>query len=68
MLILTANNRSLSRQEDQEFPVDEADIRAIKEALKRTCNERFLMVTRLYKIQQAMSKATITHKPFKSKE
>ena len=45
----------------------QAEIEQLKEALKRTYKERFEMATRLYKIQQAMNKATITHKPFISK-
>lgn len=45
----------------------EAEIEQLKQALKRTYKERFEIATRLYKIQQTMSKATITHKPFISK-
>jgi hypothetical protein len=36
----------------------------IKEGLNRTYKERFEMATRLYKIQQTMNKASISHKPF----
>ena len=36
----------------------------LKEGLKRTYKERFLMATLLYKVHQTMKKATITHKPF----
>ena len=43
---------------------DEAELELLKEALKRTYKERFAMATRLYKIQQTMNKASITHKPF----
>lgn len=46
---------------------EEAEIALLKEALNRSYKERFLMATRLYKIQQTMKKATITHKPFISK-
>lgn len=46
---------------------DKAEIELLKEGLKRSYKERFEMATRLYKIQQTMSKATITHKPFISK-
>ncbi|HEY9003716.1 MAG TPA: hypothetical protein VIM89_20345 [Mucilaginibacter sp.] len=49
----------------QEF--DKAELDLLKEGLKRSYKERFEMATRLYKIQQTMSKATITHKPFISK-
>jgi hypothetical protein len=46
---------------------DQAEIELLKEALKRTYKERFEMATRLYKVQQTMNKAAITHKPFISK-
>jgi hypothetical protein len=46
---------------------DQAELELLKEGLKRSYKERFEMATRLYKIQQAASKASITHKPFISK-
>lgn len=46
---------------------DEAELELLKEGLKRTYKERFEFATRLYKIQQTMNKATITHKPYISK-
>ena len=46
---------------------DKAELDLLKEGLKRSYKERFEMATRLYKIQQTMSKATINHKPFISK-
>ena len=46
---------------DRQF--DEAELNLLREGLKRTHKERFLMATRLYKIQQTMNKAVITHKP-----
>jgi hypothetical protein len=46
---------------------DKAELDLIKESLKRSYKQRFEMATRLYKIQQTMNKATITHKPFISK-
>lgn len=49
---------------ETEHQFDEAAIELLKEALKRTYKERFEMATRLYKIQQTMNKASITHKPF----
>ncbi len=42
---------------------DQAELDLLKEGLKRTYKERFEMTTRLYKIQQTMEKAAITHKP-----
>lgn len=47
--------------------LDAAEIEHLKEGLKRTYKERFEMATRLYKIQQTMKKAVISHKPFISK-
>ncbi|MBB6502087.1 hypothetical protein [Pedobacter cryoconitis] len=46
---------------------DQAEIELLKEGLKRTYKERFEMATRLYKVQQTMNKAYISHKPFISK-
>jgi len=46
---------------------DKAGLEYLKEGLKRTHKERFLMATHLYKAQQTMNKAIITHKPFISK-
>lgn len=39
--------------------LSEAEIELLKEALKRSYKERFEMATRLYKIQQTMSKASV---------
>jgi hypothetical protein len=46
---------------------DKAEIELLEEGLKRSYKERFEMAIRLYKIQQTMSKAIISHKPFISK-
>jgi hypothetical protein len=46
---------------------DKAALEYLKEGLKRTYKERFEMATRLYKAQQTMSKASISHKPFIAK-
>ena len=43
---------------------DDAELELLKEGMKRTYKERFEMATRLYKIQETIKKATITHKPF----
>ncbi len=39
--------------------LSEAEIELLKEALKRSYKERFEMASRLYKIQQTMSKASV---------
>ena len=54
-------NQSVS-QEISDFEKAEMDL--LRENLRRSYKERFLMATRLYKIQQTMKKAVITHKPF----
>ena len=41
---------------------EKAEMDLLREALKRSYKERFLMATRLYKVQQTMKKAMITHK------
>ncbi|MDE3185773.1 MAG: hypothetical protein KGM16_20360 [Bacteroidota bacterium] len=53
------------QQQDSDFEKAEMDL--LKEGLKRSYKERFLMTTRLYKIQKTMEKAVITHQPFISK-
>ncbi|MES2279479.1 MAG: hypothetical protein V4592_25830 [Bacteroidota bacterium] len=45
----------------------DAELERLKEGLKRSYKERFEMATRLYKVQQTLKKAVITHKPFISK-
>lgn len=52
---------------EQKHGFNKAELDLLKEGLKRTYKERFEMATRLYKIQQTMNKANITHKPFISK-
>ena len=55
-------------EEDQRnADFEKAEMDLLREALKRSYKERFLMATRLYKIQQTMQKAVITHKPFTDK-
>lgn len=42
---------------------EKAEMDLLREALKRSYKERFLVATRLYKIQKTMQKAVIKHKP-----
>ena len=50
------------------FPdFEKAEMDLLRANLRRSYKERFLMATRLYKIQQTMKRAVITHKPFVSK-
>jgi hypothetical protein len=55
------------KMENTKYTFDQAELELLKEGLKRTYKDRFEMATRLYKVQQTMKKATITHKPFVSK-
>ncbi len=43
---------------------EKAEIDLLKDALNRSYTERFLMTTRLYKIQLTLRRAKITHKPY----
>jgi hypothetical protein len=61
-----SNDKNLSTQQQQP-DFEKAEIDLLKENLSRSYKERFLMATRLYKIQQTMKKAVITHKPYISK-
>ena len=54
-------------QEQQQKAFEKAEIDLLKEGLKRSYKERFLMATRLYKIQKTMEKAVITHQKFNKK-
>ena len=48
---------------DQARAFEKAEMDLLRENLRHSYKERFLMATRLYKIQQTMSKAVITYKP-----
>lgn len=52
---------------DQAPDFEKAEIDLLRESLRSSYKERFLMATRLYKIQLTMKKAVITHKTFVSK-
>jgi hypothetical protein len=43
---------------------EKVELDQLREALKRTHKERFLMATTLYKVQITLNKAKITHKPY----
>ncbi len=49
---------------DTDAAYETAGIDILREALSRTYKEHFLFATRLYKIQQTINKAKITHKPY----
>ena len=49
--------------EEHEPDYEKAEMDLLRDALRRTHKERFLVATRLYKIQQMLNKAKITHHP-----
>ena len=49
---------------ESEANYQRAEMDLLKDSLSRTYTERFLFATRLYKIQQTLNKAKITHKPY----
>lgn len=57
--------RELKKKSEPHLPdnYEKAEMALLREALNCSYKERFLMATRLYKIQQTMQKAVITHKP-----
>jgi hypothetical protein len=59
------NNHKPSSDQKPDFEKAELDL--LRENLRRSYKERFLMATRLYKVQQTMKKAVITYKPFSNK-
>jgi hypothetical protein len=62
---ISSNNGQLTPAQTPDF--EKAEIDLLRESLRLSYKERFLRATRLYKIQQTMKKAVITHKPFVSK-
>jgi hypothetical protein len=61
------SNDRVQSTPNQQPDFEKAEIDLLKEGPCRSYKERFLMATRLYKIQQSMKKAVITHKPYITK-
>jgi len=64
-LSMSSDKNTSSQESESDYEKAGSDL--LKEGLRRSYKERFLMATRLYKIQQTMKKAIITHKPYISK-
>jgi hypothetical protein len=67
---MDSNNSKINSQlttADQRPDFEKAELDLLREGLRRSYKERFLMATRLYKIQQTLKKAVIIYKPFVSK-
>lgn len=52
-----------SKVQEQAPDYEKAETNLLRDALRRSYKERFLVATRLYKIQQMLNKAIITHQP-----
>lgn len=63
----TDYERSKRKVELSSADYEKAELNLLREAMKHSYKERFLMATRLYKIQQTMKKAVITHKAYMSR-
>jgi hypothetical protein len=56
---MSEKSKNILHETDANYEKAELDL--LREALKRTHKERFLMLTQLYKTQQTLKKAKITH-------
>lgn len=57
---MSEKNKNILQEADDNYEKAELDL--LRDALNRTHKERFLMLTRLYKVQQTLQKAKITHR------
>lgn len=55
-------NKNIIQQPQADYEKAEMDL--LRDALTRSYKERFLMATTLYKVQQTIKKAKITHIPY----
>jgi hypothetical protein len=58
-------NKNIIQEPQADYEKAEMDL--LRDALMRSYKERFLMATTLYKVQQTMKKAKITHPPYLKK-
>ncbi len=54
--------KNILREPEPDYEKVEMD--QLKDALRRSYKERFLMATTLYKVQLTLNKAKITYKPY----
>jgi hypothetical protein len=57
-------NENKDMMQEPQPDYEKAELDLLRDALKRNYKERFLMATRLYKIQKTISKAKIIRKPY----
>ena len=60
---MSEDNKNILQDPQPDYEKAEMDL--LRDALKRTHKERFLMATTLYKVQQTLNRAKITRKPYK---
>jgi len=57
---MSEKNKSIVHEPDSGY--EQAEVNLLRDALKRTHKERFLMLTQFYKTQQTLKTAKITHR------
>ena len=58
------NDLPVNSLQEPEADYGKEEMDRLKDALRCSYTERFLMATRLYKVQQTMQRAKITYKPY----
>ena len=56
--------KNIVSEQDQDAFYEKVEMDQLRNSLNRSFKERFLMATTLYKIQQTLKRAKITHKPY----
>ncbi|MBO9683961.1 MAG: hypothetical protein J7502_15060 [Flavisolibacter sp.] len=56
---MAEKNKNILQESDSSY--EQAEINLLRDALKRSHKERFLMLTQFYKTQQTLKNARITH-------
>jgi hypothetical protein len=59
---MSEENKNIISEPQPDYEIAELDL--LRDALRRSHKERFLMTTRLYKVQQTLKRAKITHQPY----
>ena len=56
--------KNIVSEEEQNAWFEKAEMDQLRTGINRSFKERFLMATTLYKVQQTLKRAKITHKPY----
>ncbi len=59
---MSEENKNILSEPQPDYEKAELDL--LRDALRRSYKERFLMTTRLYKVQQTLKRAKITRQPY----